>query len=67
MAKAKVAKSYAEDWEHNSAKYPEKVGVCDHCGTKDDIKLAFDQIHWICINAKVCINRWSRQRGRTGE
>ena len=49
------------DWENNSD-YPEKRGVCDFCGQRDDLKLAFDRIMWICKNASPCVLRWRKSR-----
>lgn len=58
------AKSHQDDWEHNEEKYPTRRGLCEFCGQKDDVKLSFDQIRFICVNAKVCFNRWIRNRHR---
>ena len=48
-----------EPWEKNPD-YPEKRGICDFCGQRDDLKLSFDRIMYICINAHACILRWSK-------
>ncbi len=49
-------------WEFNSKKYPEKRGVCEFCGQRDDLKLSFDRIRYICLNAHACILRWSKNQ-----
>lgn len=49
------------DWENNDS-YPEKRGVCDFCGTRDDLKLSFDRIMYICKNASACVLRWKKSR-----
>lgn len=57
----KAASHNPYDWENND-NYPVKRDVCDFCGHKDELKLSFDQIRYICINAHVCVNRWRRER-----
>lgn len=52
-------KTEFREWAKNP-EYPTKRGVCDFCETKDELKLSFDQIHYICIDAKTCVNRWRR-------
>lgn len=49
------------DWENNDD-YPEKRGVCEHCNHRDDLKLSFDRIRFICKNAHACVLRWSKAR-----
>jgi hypothetical protein len=54
--------SNADDkWVENDTIYPRKRGICDTCGQRDDLKLAFDQVHYICINGHACILRWTKQ------
>lgn len=60
--KAKV-KSHQDDWEHDDVKYPTKRGNCDFCGNRDDLKLSFDRIRLICVNASSCVLRWRKSRG----
>ena len=55
-------------WEENDEDYPTKRGVCDVCGQRDDLKLAFDRMRYICINDHACLLRWGKQiRERRGE
>lgn len=49
-------------WEEDHEKYPLKRGVCEFCGTRDDLKLSFDMIRWICLNDHACVLRWKKQR-----
>lgn len=48
-------------WENNPM-YPEKRGICEVCKQKDDVKLAFDHVRYICINASACLLRWRKSR-----
>lgn len=50
-------------WEEDDELYPRSRGVCDFCGHRDDLKLSFDQINNICLNASACILRWRKERG----
>lgn len=58
----KKKKAYVDSaWENNTT-YPEKRGVCEFCDQKDDLKLSFDQVRFICINAHACYLRWTKSR-----
>lgn len=61
MAAKKKAAYVDSAWENNPA-YPEKKGICDFCGQKDDLKLSFDQCRFICINDHACVLRWIKDR-----
>lgn len=49
-------------WEFNDQKYPTKRGICDFCSQRDDLKLSFDMIRYICSNDHACMLRWHKQR-----
>lgn len=51
-------------WEKNM-EYPEKRDICDFCHQRDDVKLAFDQLRYICKNAHACYLRWTKTHGGT--
>lgn len=51
-------------WEKNPA-YPEKRGVCHVCKQRDDLKLGFDQIRYICKNASACLLRFKKLHGKS--
>lgn len=53
-----MAKDYSY-WEKNK-EYPTKRGVCEFCGQRDDLKLSFDRIRYICLNAHTCVLRWKK-------
>lgn len=61
MAVKKIAAP--KGWEEDDETYPRKRDVCDSCGQKDDLKLAFDRQRFICINAHACLLRWKEQNG----
>jgi len=63
MATKKVATklSAPRAWEDNDELYPRKRGVCEFCGQRDDLKLAFDQLRYICLNAHACLLRWQKR------
>lgn len=50
-----------QGWEHDSS-YPEERGVCEFCGQRDDLKLSFDRIRYICKNDHACVLRWRKSR-----
>lgn len=50
-------------WEKNP-QYPEKRDICAFCGQRDDLKLSFDQVRYICIKDHACVLRWRKTRGR---
>lgn len=52
-------------WENDDELYPRKRDVCDFCGHRSDLKLSFDQIMWICLNASACVLRWRKARNET--
>lgn len=52
-------------WEADDELYPRSRGVCSFCGQRDDLKLSFDQIHSICVNAHACVLRWSKERNES--
>ena len=61
MAKKKTA--YVDTaWENNHEKYPLKRGVCEFCGQRDDLKLSFDNVRYICVNDHACFLRWKKNR-----
>lgn len=49
-------------WEEDNSEYPVKRGICEFCGTKDDLKLSYDKIRYICQNASACVLRWKKTR-----
>lgn len=53
-----------EKWAKNP-EYPEKRGVCECCHQRDDLKLAFDQIRYICKNASACLLRMRKMHGKS--
>lgn len=48
-------------WENNDS-YPTKRGICEFCGQRDDLKLSFDCVRFICINDSACVLRWRKTR-----
>lgn len=62
--KKKVAtkQSAPRGWLEDDDTYPRKREVCDFCGQRDDLKLSFDRVHWICINDHACVLRWKKIR-----
>lgn len=64
-APKKLARNLTEGprgWENDDELYPRKRGICEFCGHKDDLKLSFDQIRYICLNPHACFLRWTRAR-----
>lgn len=55
-----MAKDYSY-WEKNKT-YPLRRGVCEFCHHRDDLKLSFDRIRYICLNAHACFLRWKKDR-----
>lgn len=53
-----------EKWAKNP-EYPEKRGICDVCKQRDNLKLSFDQIRYICINASACLLRFKKMYGKS--
>lgn len=47
------------DWEKDPS-YPEKRDICEFCGQRDDLKLSFDRVRYICKNAHACFLRWTK-------
>lgn len=58
---SKKAPAWVE-WSKNP-EYPEKRDTCEFCGHRDQVKLSFDRIRFICINASACVLRWRKERG----
>lgn len=57
-----MAKKYVDSaWENNSS-YPEKRGICEFCGHRDDLKESFDRVRYICKNDHACYLRWVKER-----
>jgi len=57
-----TAKKYVESaWDNNST-YPERRGVCEFCNQRDNLKLSFDRIRYICKNEHACLLRWIKSR-----
>lgn len=52
-------------WETDH-RYPEKIGICEVCQQKDTLKLAWDQVRWICLNSHACMLRWTKKVGKNG-
>lgn len=52
-----------EYWAKNP-EYDEKRGTCEFCGSRDDLKLSFDRIRYICKNDHACVLRWKKERSR---
>lgn len=50
-----------EHWEKNPS-YPTQRGQCAYCHQRDDLKLSFDRIRYICLNAHACVLRWRKDR-----
>lgn len=58
MAKPRGPKSWDEDHDE----YPLKKGICGFCGQRDELKLSYDKIRYICTNASACVLRWRKTR-----
>lgn len=53
----------ADKWT-TDPRFPEKRGICDFCGLRDDLKLSYDLRMYICKNASACILRWRKKVGK---
>lgn len=51
-----------ECWDEDDEKYPRKRDICSFCGQRDDLKMAFDTLRYICINDHACMLRWHKSR-----
>lgn len=56
--------SNADERWLSSPDYPEKRGICNVCKQKDDVKLAFDRVNFICKNSHACLLRFGKMYGK---
>lgn len=58
-----MSNSADEKWVKNP-EYPEKRGICEVCKQRDDLKLSFDQVRYICKNSHACMLRFSKMHSK---
>lgn len=61
MVSKKAKSTEPVTWKANDERYPRKRGTCELCGTHDDLKLAYDEHRYICMNDSACLLRWRKQ------
>jgi hypothetical protein len=62
----KIASPSTEEWSRNPD-YETRRGICDLCGQREELKLSFDRVRFICVNASVCLVRWKKINQRNKE